>query len=395
MSSSENTGARPTPPAGHVHLVLFERQPDPFYLEIPFRVIRDSCRHPPKYLRYLGWCILGVEGFLLNAQGGRVNLTGKLADRGVYHYRLPAAQDVLAHAVDPEAIKLRSQVPSQTTATREGFREELVSRDGARCVWTGLPPGSAMHIIPWRRGDEWFQFIIENRPHGDEQGLDTLNSINDIRNGVMGAVGFHGPYFDSRKVVILKTPNPILKRGDVPERRIRILPDNASYPFRLRYTLQWIATDDRFLLSVYPNNSDAAFVSHRRSKPSDLLLHYNYGAAAVKHWGRNHTVLNSRPGLPRPKAPGTVAMGPTRSVGDRTTAIAKRATARDEGQQQPGGSGGGMGSAAASDSEQPEWDEDDVMLFFWGNSMPAMERHAKKEREREVNINKWRAGMDV
>jgi hypothetical protein len=90
-SGSANITAQPTPPAGHVHLVLFERQPNSFYLEIPLRVIRDVCRHPPKYLRYLGWCVLGVEG-LLQGQGHRVNLNSELIDMGVYHYRLPAAQ---------------------------------------------------------------------------------------------------------------------------------------------------------------------------------------------------------------------------------------------------------------------------------------------------------------
>jgi hypothetical protein len=62
--------------------------------------------------------------------------------------------DVLSHAVDLEVIKLRSQVPSQTTGIVEGFRQELATRDGERCVWTGLPPGVGMHIIPWSKGDE-------------------------------------------------------------------------------------------------------------------------------------------------------------------------------------------------------------------------------------------------
>jgi len=184
--------------------------------------------------------------------------------------------------------------------------------------------------------------------------------------------------------------------NDIPARRIRILPDGTSYPPSSRYTLQWLAEDNQFLRSIFPNNSDAAFVSHHKPKPSDLLLHYNYGVAAVKHWGRNQDVLYNRPGLPRPQAPETVAMGPTKSVGDRTTTTAKLADARAQGiQQQPAGNGGGMGLAAGTDSQQPVWDEDDVMLFFWGNSMPAVERHAKKEQEHKENINKWRAGTAI
>lgn len=117
------------------------------------------------------------------------------------------------------------------------------------------------------------------------------------------------------------------------------------------------------------DNSDAAFASHRKPEPSSLLLHYNYGAAAVKQWQKqwsgNQDVLDNRPGLPRPRAPEIVAMGPTRSVGDRTTTTAKLVAARAQGiQRQPAGNGGGSGSAAATDSKRPVWDEDDVMLFF-------------------------------
>jgi len=86
-------------------------------------------------------------------------------------------------------------------------------------------------------------------------------------------------------------------------------------------------------------------------------------------------------------------MGPTRTVGDRTKAIAKLANARaEEVQQQTTNIGGNAGSTAAIESEQPVWDEDDVMLFFWGNSKASMERHAEKERERKEYINKWRVG---
>ena len=113
----------------------------------------------------------------------------------------------------------------------------------------------------------------------------------------------------------------------------------------------------------------------------------------MKKWGRNHAILNSRPDLPRPKPPETVAMGPTKSLGNRKITIEKLTSVRDK--QQPGGNEGGTNSAAATESEQPVWDEDDVMLFFWGNSMLSMERHAERERERIENINKWRAGTSA
>ena len=90
--ASANITVQPTPPHGHVHLVLLERQPASFYLEIPLRVIRDVCRRPPKYLRYLGWCVLGVEGLVQDERGHQVDPNANLVEKGVYYYRLPAVQ---------------------------------------------------------------------------------------------------------------------------------------------------------------------------------------------------------------------------------------------------------------------------------------------------------------
>lgn len=176
---------------------------------------------------------------------------------------------------------------------------------------------------------------------------------------------------------------------DVPDQHFRHLPRGSSYPSQSRYTLQWLMrNNDEFLLAAYPNNSDAAFISQERPKPSELLLHYNYGAAAVKYWGRNQAILDSRPGLPCP--PKAMVMDPTTNIGNCTKIVAQPMTAQTEGSNE-----GGTGSVASTDLEQPEWNEDDVMLFFWGNSMVARERHAKKELECDENIIKWRARVPV
>jgi hypothetical protein len=64
--------------------------------------------------------------------------------------------DVLARAIDPEVIKLRSNVSYSDSAYSEGragFRTELIERD-QRCVFTHDPYPEAAHIIPYARGDE-------------------------------------------------------------------------------------------------------------------------------------------------------------------------------------------------------------------------------------------------
>jgi hypothetical protein len=48
---------------------------------------------------------------------------------------------------------------------------------------------------------QWFQRIIDNRPHDGDLGTLT---INDIRNGIYADDNIHNHYFDPRKVVVLK-----------------------------------------------------------------------------------------------------------------------------------------------------------------------------------------------
>ncbi|KZP28674.1 hypothetical protein FIBSPDRAFT_947500 [Athelia psychrophila] len=206
----------------------------------------------------------------------------------------------------------------------------------------------------------WLQLIINNRPHNEN--LDSL-SINDIRNGICADSNICHHYFGRRDAVVLKTPNPILETTDVPERYERkILYTNVSYPSDSRYTFQWIATmEHQITLDRYPNNNDATFMNQQLAKPADLLLHYNYGAAAVKQWGKNSKVLADRPDIPCPS-------GPAPAPKERNTSK----------------------GAAADFEAQESWDEDDVMLYLWGNTKAAQDRHAQKEQERTASLENWR-----
>jgi hypothetical protein len=62
--------------------------------------------------------------------------------------------------------------------------------------------------------------------------------------------------------------------------------------------MQWLVTGDEVIRPIIPHNSDAAFKRHTNaSKPSDILLHYNYGAAAIKIWGMGKTSFGTWPNL--------------------------------------------------------------------------------------------------
>ena len=128
-------------------------------------------------------------------------------------------------------------------------------------------------------------------------------------------------------------------------------------------------------------------------KPADLLLHYNYGAAAVKRWGKNSDVLTNRPDVPRPSVPVPPPMGPKRGKNDREIAIQERGAAMSRGRQSAGSKRKRSGEVDRDLEARDKWDEDDVMLFFWGNSQAALERHARKKRESTAYLENWRAAV--
>ncbi|KIL57679.1 hypothetical protein M378DRAFT_87561 [Amanita muscaria Koide BX008] len=380
-------------PKGHVELVLLSEGDSEFYLQIPLDIISSLCLTPRKYLLFLGWCILGVEGVLaLEHDGDRIDTDGDLDDQEVYHY-VPVAGLDLVHAVDLEVIKLRTDVPSESTQTRDEFCNNLLERDVC-CVWTGVGRafGTGLHIVPYKQ--DWFRLIVENRPNYSEN-VTALGDINDIRNGVFANTLIHNG-FGPRFAAVLKTPNPILKTKDIPPRHIRRhISEDVSFPSRSRYTLQWLVDPGEDVTSMIPNNSDAAFRKNtRKSKPSDLLLHYNYGAAALKCWGRGLEVLQNSANPPRPPVPVPAPTGPSRTKHDRKPVIRKLRAARDPGGAVAGSSTAGAGTGESVESEgQAMWDEDDAILFFWGNSQAAKERHLKKIIENTRRMEQWRGGV--
>jgi len=191
----------------------------------------------------------------------------------------------------------------------------------------------------------------------------------------------------------IQTPNHILSTADIPQRNKRaITPQDVKYPKTTRYTLNWLRTPDNITLSVLPNNRDAMFSKKTtKPKPTDLLLHYNYGAAAVKWWGHGVDVLQNRSNAPRPSVPVQAEAGPSRTQHDSANTIQKLDLARGAGGVAVGNAPAGAGAGEMVDSEdQAQWDEDDVMLFLWGNSKASKDRYRKQKEENTQRMEQWR-----
>ena len=80
--------------------------------------------------------------------------------------------------------------------------------------------------------------------------------------------------------------------------------------------MQWLTPPSAMMQQLLPDNADATFGSRIRAcLPSDLLLHYNYGAAAVKLWGHGADMIEDL--AKRPPKPDPIPSGPSKEVHNR------------------------------------------------------------------------------
>ena len=90
MSSPAESDAIPVPNDGHVRLILLEEETSSFHLDVPLDIINSLCLKPLKYLLFLGWCILGVEGVLAwEHDGDEISTDGNLDEHEIYYYVRP------------------------------------------------------------------------------------------------------------------------------------------------------------------------------------------------------------------------------------------------------------------------------------------------------------------
>lgn len=402
------------PQEGNIQLIVIRAINDSpaLYLEIPVNHISLLSVHPRKYLRYLGWCIMGVAGRVAKDSPqpeDNIGDEGDLEAGDVYSYHTAEGIDddhLLRRAIHMNVINARSTpsrftTHSQISEERRQFRETLEQRD-VRCVMTALHEYHASHIIPYAHENAWIEIIVNSRANNDE--VPNL-TFNDVRNGVLVTQTIHS-YLEARRIAFLKTPNPVLNMDDIHLNLNRHLLAGTNYPEGERFTLQLIeifdAADIQIVEDWCPIGRNAAFANNSNiPKPSGLLLHYNYGAAAVKWWGQHTDILRSdRPPHPIPppphpprrrrhrRQPPAPVAGPSTDVPsylkpppttihDRTISIRKRHP--DE-------------NPTDSDSESMEWeswDEDDWMLFCRLNTK-AVHDHLQAAKEgSSSNIRAW------
>ena len=127
----------------------------------------------------------------------------------------------------------------------------------------------------------------------------------------MGAGGLHGLWFDSRAAVGLNVCLYLFS-GQPPDASLSDTSERTTFRTNVSAIFSTVLVtrlrrDTHFNGSPVIIDSFVAFFRIIVMPPSsnpDFLLHYNYGAAAMKYWGKNYAALIP-PGILRPQAHAT------------------------------------------------------------------------------------------
>ncbi|TFK53190.1 hypothetical protein OE88DRAFT_1807068 [Heliocybe sulcata] len=322
------------------------------WLYIPIDIVTRLCFRPIKYLKYLGWVILDLEG-VIHSGGQLVDDDAELVPSGSYVY---VVEDLAsATPVNVKVANKRTESQTQTSA-REAFRTILKRRDPV-CIFTRKLPFvglQAVHIVPFARGEEWLQAIINDRTYSaamEDVPKDDIR-INHSVNGFITSYDVHIA-IDARRAAVLQTPNPMLSSDDV---RQQLHPnwDHDHHPKdeAKHYTFQWLTFggfDPKDVTRDIPNCMLAVFSGDpQQPRPSPLLLHYMYGCTVLQLWGRNVDVLADNPRFAHAPPPTARMLGPPQTRADYGRVNGKREAARSNASSREG-------DHESNEEEDGEW----------------------------------------
>ncbi|TFK53201.1 hypothetical protein OE88DRAFT_1354823 [Heliocybe sulcata] len=339
------------------------------WLDIPIDIVIRLCFRPIKYLKYLGWTILDLEG-VIHSGGQLVEDNAQLIPGGSYVY---VVKDLAsASPVNLKVANKRTESQTQASA-REAFRSTLTHRDPV-CIFTRTPSYfglQAVHIVPFARGEEWLQAIIRDRTYSAMEDVpkDDLH-LNHSVNGFIASLDVHTVIGARLAAVLqvdhgsccfcifhlpgLQTPNSMLSHDDVRQQLHPSWERDHHYPKdeAKRYIFQYLdfgGLDPNDVTRHVPNCLLAVFSGDpQEPRPSPLLLHDMYGCTVLRLWGRNVKCLADHPRFAHGPPPTARMLGPSQTSADYCKIIANLEAGRSNNR-----SSGDLTSI--SEEEDEEW----------------------------------------
>jgi len=232
---------------------------------------------PLSWLRFLGFAIYGRKGvLLLSPEGTEVDdyaVGVELLEAAYYYSSTDEPRLVDVQGLDDRKSDAYSSNPN--SESHEEFARHIEERD-KMCVMSEAERYlcDAAHLIPRSKGDEYIKRVTEARKDHEN---DVIDSINDPRNGLLLATGYHR-MLGRGYLAFLKTPNFALSTNDVPPSPVPVPGSGPSGRLTLHYFHQAHT-------SFVPQNKDASPPSDLTSWPPSVITDFVYACAALKKWG--------------------------------------------------------------------------------------------------------------
>ncbi|KAK0245820.1 hypothetical protein EDD85DRAFT_1016868 [Armillaria nabsnona] len=270
-------------------LSIFSDRKDDEFLAIPVADIARITKRPVKFLRFVGFCILGVDGSIMSEKGAFVDDDEAITE-GRYYF---VASGQGSSLVDPNGFGdyFNSDNLYWTSDSHREFRDKVVARDRSGLVTNNVPSdcGSA-HIIP---------YLSQARSRGNEPAI---TDIHDVRNGLLLFLSVKELFI--KDLALIRTPNAVLNHDDlllhetsfIRNLNMHGIPDE-NY---VSLVFIWLAEGSSPVLGNDDDNTPVVgsrdkvptgsrhrygpLYEGRSSLPADFLLEFAFGAMALRLW---------------------------------------------------------------------------------------------------------------
>ncbi|KAK0458970.1 uncharacterized protein EV420DRAFT_1642679 [Desarmillaria tabescens] len=284
-------------------LFVFPDGKDGEFLKIPIIDVAYITKRPVKFLQFVGYCVLGVNGRIMSK--GAFMGDDEVITEGKYYFVVPqtVASRKDSHLVDPDVLMeigeyINSCSLDWTSDAHREFTDKVVARDCSGLVMNNVPSdcGSA-HIIPCARGDA--ATISQARPRGNES---EITDIHDVRNGLLLFLSIKELF--TKDLVLIRTPNAVLNHDDLLLHETSITRNlnmqgitDENY---VSLAFIWLRAEGPPPILFFDDNTPGVgsrdkvpsgsrhrygpLYEARSSLPAGFLLEFMFGALAVRLW---------------------------------------------------------------------------------------------------------------
>ncbi|KAK0456475.1 hypothetical protein EV421DRAFT_1752673 [Armillaria borealis] len=268
-------------------LFIFSDRKDNQFLAIPVADIAHITKRPVKFLRFVGFCILGVNGSIMSEKGAFVEDDEAITE-GRYYFVAPNASGESSSLVDLNVIGdyVNGDNLYWTSDEHRDFRDKVVARDRSGLVTNNIPSDcGSTHIIPYAKGND----LSQARSRGNEPAV---TDIHDVRNGLLLFLSVKELF--TKDLALIRTPNAVLNHDDLLLHKTSIIRNLNMHGIAdenyVSLVFLWLAEGSPLILG---NDDDNTPVIGSRDKglsslPADFLLEFAFGAMAVRLWASKY-----------------------------------------------------------------------------------------------------------